>query len=55
MLVAVFLVIWNARYSFIFEGKKENPQMIVAMAEVVMDAYQRVRKILRCLLLMPKL
>ena len=40
-LVAILWMTWNARNSWLFKGKKDNPQILVSMAEAVMEAYQR--------------
>ena len=40
-LVAIFWMTWNARNSWLFKGKKDNPQILVSKAEAVLEAYRR--------------
>ncbi|XP_024043249.1 uncharacterized protein LOC112099946 [Citrus clementina] len=41
LLVTIFWVKWNARNQLLFKGKMENPQVMVAKAEVMIAAYKR--------------
>lgn len=40
LLVATFWT-WSARNHFLFKGKRENPQVLIAKTEAVVDAYKR--------------
>lgn len=44
LIVVYCWMIWFARNKFIFEGKKLEPRILVAKAESILEAYQRVRK-----------
>ena len=43
LFVSILWVKWNVRNQLLFKGKRENPQIIVAKAEAVMEAYKRVQ------------
>ena len=47
LLVAIFWVIWSARNKFIFKGKRENPQVLVAKVEAVIEAYEKTQVSMR--------
>lgn len=40
LLVATFWT-WSARNHFLFKGKRENPRVLIAKTEAVVDAYKR--------------
>ena len=44
MMVTIFWVTWNARNKMLFQGKRENPQVLIAKAEAVTEAYTRVKQ-----------
>ena len=44
MMVTIFWVAWNARNKMLFQGKRENPQVLIAKAEAVTEAYTRVEQ-----------
>ena len=41
LLVTIFWGMWNARNNCLFKGKKESPQLLVAKAEAMIEAYKR--------------
>ena len=43
LFAAILWAMWNARNQWLFKGKRENPQSVVAEAEAVMEAYKRVQ------------
>ncbi|KAL9422921.1 hypothetical protein AB3S75_035080 [Citrus x aurantiifolia] len=43
LFAAILWAKWNAKNQWLFKGKRENPQIVVAKAEAVMEAYQRVQ------------
>ncbi|KAH9768956.1 reverse transcriptase domain-containing protein [Citrus sinensis] len=43
LFAAILWAMWNARNQWLFTGKRENPQSVVAEAEAVMEAYKRVQ------------
>lgn len=43
LFAAILWAKWNARNQWLFKGKRENPQSVVAKAEAVMEAYKRVQ------------
>ena len=43
-MVGILWMIWNARNSWLFKGKKDTPEILVSKAEAVMEAYQRTQK-----------
>ncbi|KAH9743515.1 putative reverse transcriptase/RNA-dependent DNA polymerase [Citrus sinensis] len=43
LFAAMLWAKWNARNQWLFKGKRENPQSVVAKAEAVMEAYKRVQ------------
>ncbi|GAY65152.1 hypothetical protein CUMW_239050 [Citrus unshiu] len=40
LLVATFWT-WSARNHFLFKGKRENPRLLIAKTEAVVDACKR--------------
>ena len=44
MMVTIFWGTWNARNKMLIQGKRENPQVLVAKAEAVTEAYTRVKQ-----------
>ncbi|KAK9180239.1 hypothetical protein WN943_029447 [Citrus x changshan-huyou] len=43
LFAAILWAKWNARNQWLFKGKRENPQIVVAKAKAVMEAYKRVQ------------
>ncbi|KAH9776449.1 putative reverse transcriptase/RNA-dependent DNA polymerase [Citrus sinensis] len=43
LFVAILWAKWNARNQWLFKGKRENPQSVVAKAEAVMEAFKRMQ------------
>ena len=43
LFAAILWAMWNAKNQWLFKGKRENPQSVVAKAEAVMEAYKRVQ------------
>ena len=44
LVAALLWVIWNARNKWLFEGKKENPIIVVVRAESVVESYRKVKQ-----------
>ncbi|KAL9457035.1 hypothetical protein AB3S75_006131 [Citrus x aurantiifolia] len=45
LLVATFWVIWYARNKFVFEGLKLNPNLLLAKAEAINEAFSRTKSL----------